>query len=129
VLLNDKERHCTNKRNGTHKAHDNLVRVNESLWGLVSNTGRDTDSDPIDHDNEAGTGNINKVVELRETLAFIEHRRGSCRAAESVCRQLTRGSERRRYGDWKTHFGALVRVKFRMLLGTVALVSVLDYGA
>lgn len=29
-----------------------------------------------------------------------------------------------RFGDWKTHFGALVRVKFRMLLGTVALVSV-----
>jgi hypothetical protein len=51
MLLNEKEWHGADERNRTEVAHENSVRGNELLRRAESDTGRDTDSDCIGHDD------------------------------------------------------------------------------
>jgi hypothetical protein len=87
VLLNDKEWHRANERNGTEVAHENLVGVDELLWGIVTDTCRDTDSDRIGHDYKSRTGDIDKVIELCERLALNKCRHYWCRALGECIKQ------------------------------------------
>ena len=49
MLLNEKKWHGADERNCTEVVHENSVRGNE--WRAESDTGRDTDSDCIGHDD------------------------------------------------------------------------------
>ena len=78
--MNHKEWHRANERNSAEVAHENLVGVDELLWGIITDSGRDADSNRIGHDDEGRTSDIDKVIELCERLVLNECRHYWCKA-------------------------------------------------
>lgn len=52
MLLNEKERHCADECYGAEVAHKDSVGGDEFMLSAETNTGGDTDSDRIGHNNE-----------------------------------------------------------------------------